>query len=221
MPIAMPAPLPFLDLARVRRTARTHGTAAVPDTAIDAVLEAARWAPSAANRQPWEFVVVRDAALKQSLRAAFLAEADEEGHGAKYRSVTEKQADLLLAPGLILVCGDPGSKARYVNAGEIGGAVQEELFLLSMGAALQNMLLAAAAAGLTSTWIARPARIAAIHALLGVPERLRAIAFVALGVADTPPHWTEGMRNPLKRHSDRFNTDDREALEQVESAPRS
>ncbi len=126
----MAAPDPFLDLARSRRTAREHTPASVPDAATDAVLEAARWAPSAANRQPWEFVVVRDAGLKAALRQAFLAEAAE--HGAKYRSVTEKQADLLLAPGLILVCGDPGTKVRYINADEIGDAVLEELFLLSL-----------------------------------------------------------------------------------------
>jgi coenzyme F420-0:L-glutamate ligase / coenzyme F420-1:gamma-L-glutamate ligase len=198
----MAAPDPFLDLARSRRTAREHATAPVPDAAIDAVLDAARWAPSAANRQPWEFVIIRDAKLKQALRQAFLVEA--AAHGAKYRSVTEKQADLLLAPGLILVCGDPGTKVRYINADEIGDAVQEELFLLSMGAAIQNMLLAATAAGLTSTWIARAARIAGVQSLLRVPERLRAVAFVALGVAAAPPHWSDAMRNPLKRHNDRF-----------------
>ena len=116
-------------------------------------------APSAANRQPWQFVVVADAALKQGLRRAFVGEAADRGE--KYRSVTEKQADLLLAPALVLVCGDAGSKPRYVNADEIGDAVQEELFLLSMGAAIQTLLLAATAAGLTSTWLARPARLPA------------------------------------------------------------
>ncbi len=200
----MPAPFPFLDLAHARRTAREHAPAAAPEMAIDAVLEAARWAPSAANRQPWEFIVVRDARLKAAIRAAFLAEAAAEAHGPKYRSVTEKQADLLLAPGLILVCGDPGTKARYVNADEIGDAVQEELFLLSMGAAIQNMLLAATASGLTSTWIARPARVPAIRALLGVPAGLRTIAFVALGVTSGPAEWSEGMRKPLQRYTDRY-----------------
>lgn len=195
-------PQQFLDLARARRTARTHAAAAVPEAAIARVLEAARWAPSAANRQPWEFVVVADPELKQALRRAFLDEA--AGHGARYRSVTEKQADLLLAPALILVCGDAGTKVRYINADEIGDDVQEELFLLSMGAAIQNMLLAATASGLTSTWIARAARLDAVRALLHVPANLRAIAFVALGVAETPPHWSEAMRNPLKRHTDRF-----------------
>ena len=198
----MATPDLVLDLARSRRSARRHASAPVPEAAIACILEAARWAPSAANRQPWHFVVVGDSDLKQALRRAFLAEAD--GRGVKYRSVTEKQADLLLSPGLILVCGDPGTKARYVNADEIGGPVQEELFLLSMGAAIQTMLLAATACGLTSTWIARPARLEAVRALLNVPAALRAIAFVALGVAAAPPQWTEQMRNPIKRHENRF-----------------
>ena len=185
----------LLDLMRRRRTARAHATGALPEGAIATVLEAARWAPSAANRQPWEFVVVADPAVKAKLRGAFLAEA--ETRDPKYRSVTEKQADLLLAPGLVLVCGDPDTKARYVNAAEIGDAVQEELFLLSMGAAIQNMLLMATALGLSSTWIARPARIAAIRTLLAVPERLRGIAFVALGPAGTKPGWEENMRQPV------------------------
>jgi len=166
------------------------------------VLEAARWAPSAANRQPWAFVVVADPRLKQAVRQAFLDDA--AGHGARYRSVTEKQADLLLAPALILVCGDDGTKARYINADEIGGGVQEELFLLSMGAAIQNMLLAATACGLTSTWLARPARLAAVRTLLQVPLHLRTVAFVALGVAEAPPPWSEAMRNPLARYLDRI-----------------
>jgi nitroreductase len=195
------APQEFLDLARARRTARTHGPAAVPDAALAGILEAARWAPSAANRQPWEFVVVADPNLKRALRQAFLDEA--AGHGEKYRSVTEKQADLRLAPALVLVCGDPGTKPRYINADEIGAEVQEELFLLSMGAAIQTMLLAATAYGLTSTWIARPARIPAVRALLGIPASLRRIAFVALGVAQAPPSWSDAMRNALNLHRDR------------------
>ena len=194
--------LSFLDLARARRTARIHAPGPVPEAALAAVLEAGRWAPSAANRQPWEFVAVADPALKQALRRAFLDEA--AGRGEKYRSVTEKQADLLLAPALVLVCGDAGTKPRYVNADEIGDAVQEELFLLSMGALIQTMLLAATAAGLTSTWLARPARLSATRTLLGLPEALRGIAFVAMGVAETAPHWAENMRNPVKRHRDRF-----------------
>jgi nitroreductase len=196
------SPQQFLELARSRRTARAHDPAAVPEAALAAVLEAARWAPSAANRQPWEFVVVAEPGLKGLLRQAFLDEA--AGRGEKYRSVTEKQADLLLAPALVLVCGDAGSKPRYVNADEIGDAVQEELFLLSMGAAIQTLLLAATAAGLTSTWLARPARLPAVRDLLGLPETVRGVAFIAMGVAEAAAHWSENMRNPVNRYRDRF-----------------
>ncbi|MCW5771441.1 MAG: nitroreductase family protein [Rhodospirillaceae bacterium] len=199
----MTTPNDLLDLIRRRRTARQHAATPVPQGAIDDILEAARWAPSAANRQPWHFVVVADGAIKAALRRAFLAEAAERE--ARYRAVTEKQADLLLAPGLIFVCGDPGTKSRYVNAAEIGAAVQEELFLLSMGAALQNMLLMAAAHGLSATWIARAARVPAIADILELPPALRGIAFLALGAAGEPAQQ-EGLRVPLaeRRHRDRF-----------------
>jgi len=194
----------LLDVMRRRRSARVHAAQAVPAAALNAVLEAARWAPSAANRQPWEFVAIDDHALKAALRTAFLDEAQDRD--PRYRSVTEKQADLLTAPGLILVCGDPRTKERYVNATAIGAAAQEELFLLSMGAAIQNLLLMATAHGLTSTWIARPARLPAIRGLLGVPEHIRAIAFVALGLAAAPPIWDEHMRRPLVRYANRYGT---------------
>ena len=198
----MAAPVPFLDLARSRRTARDHAPATIPAAEIAYVLEAARWAPSAANRQPWEFIVIGDPELKRALRLAFLDEA--AAHGSRYRSVTEKQADLLLAPELILVLGDAGTKSRYINAAEIGEDAQEELFLLSMGAAIQNMLLAATARGLTSTWIARPARLEPVLRVLKVPATRRGVAFVALGVAASPPSWSEQMRRPVKRHENRF-----------------
>ena len=194
----------LLDVMRRRRSARVHSAQPVPAAALEAVLEAARWAPSAANRQPWEFVMIDDQALKAALRAAFLDEAQDRD--PRYRSVTEKQADLLTAPGLILVCGDPRTKDRYVNATAIGAAAQEELFLLSMGAAIQNLLLMATAHGLTSTWIARPARLPAIRRLLGVPEHIRTIAFVALGLAAAPPTWDEHMRRPVLRYANRYGT---------------
>ncbi len=196
----------LLDIMRRRRTARRHATTPVPANALDAILEAARWAPSAANRQPWEFVVVADVALKRELRSAFIDEAKD--HDPRYRSVTEKQADVLLAPGLILVCGDPRAKATFINAEEIGDAVQEDLFLLSMGAAIQNMLLMAAACGLTSTWLARAARVPRVRQLLAVPEAIRTIAFVALGVAQSPPQWKENMRIPIgeKIYANRYGS---------------
>src|SRR5690348_9850265 len=97
-----------LELMRRRRTARAHVGEAVPSDALASVLEAVRWAPSAANRQPWEVIVVSDRDLQRDLRAAFVEEAVERD--PRYRVVTERQADLLLAPLLLAVCGDERTK---------------------------------------------------------------------------------------------------------------
>jgi nitroreductase len=192
-----------LELMRRRSTARTHASDAIPPDALASLLEAVRWAPSAANRQPWELVVITDEQLKRRLRDVFLEEA--AGHDSRYRTVTERQAGLLLAPAVIAVCSDERTKSAFVNADEIGGDVQDDLLLLTMGAAIQNLLLVATACGLTSTWIARAARVPAARELLGAPPWLGIVAFVALGVG-APPRSTEHRRRPIadKVHGNRF-----------------
>jgi coenzyme F420-0:L-glutamate ligase / coenzyme F420-1:gamma-L-glutamate ligase len=190
---------------RRRRTARVHGSAAVSPEAVAALLEAVRWSPSAANRQPWELILIEDDTLKRSLRDAFVAEAADRD--PRYRVVTERQADLLLAPLVIAVCGDERTKPSFVNANELGDDVQEELFVLTMGAAIENLLLMATACGLTSTWIARAARVPRVRELLAVPPWLRIVAIVALGgAADTPSASREHLRRPIadKVHRERF-----------------
>src|SRR4051794_39021266 len=201
--VDFPSRAQTLELMRHRRTSRTHTGEKVPPEVLAALLEAVRWAPSAANRQPWELIVVSDPTLQRELRAAFVEEAAE--HDPRYRVVTERQADLLLAPLVLAVCGDERTKGSFVNADEIGGDVQEELFVLTMGAAIENLLLMATACGLTSTWIARAARVPRVRELLGVPPWLRILALVALGTG-LPPRSTEHMRRPIgeKVHANRF-----------------
>lgn len=191
-----------LELMRRRRTARAHA-GNVPPEALASMLEAVRWAPSAANRQPWEIIVISDRELQVSLRAAFIEEASERD--TRYRVVTERQADLLLAPLVLAVCGDERTKNAFVNASELGAEVQEELFLLTMGAAIENLLLMATACGLSSSWIARAARVPRARELLRVPSWLRVVAFVALG-RSSPRGSTEHMRRPMveKVHDNRF-----------------
>ncbi len=148
--------------------------------------------------------MVSDADLKKAIRAAFLADAAT--HGVRYRTVTARQADLLLAPVLIAICADERTKGSFVNAADIGAAVQEELLVLSMGAAIQNLLLMATALGLTSTWLARPARMPQMRELLGVDPWIRIVAFVALGAGGSPPPRDEHARDSIdeKIHVDRF-----------------
>jgi nitroreductase len=202
----LPTAAQVLELMRRRRTARSHRDEPVPQSALDVALAAVRWAPSAANRQPSELIVISDPDVKQALRAAFVADA--ASHGARYRTVTERQADLLLAPILIAICADERTKESFVNAAEIGSSAQEELLLLSMGAAIQNLLLVATAAGLTSTWLARPARVPQARELLAVDPWIRVVALVALGVGDAPPARGEHARAPLRVHRERFGATD-------------
>jgi nitroreductase len=196
-----------LELMRRRRTARKHRADMIPSDVLASLLEAVRWAPSAANRQPWELIVVTDDPLKQRLREAFVEEA--ASHEPRYRTVTERQAELLLAPVVIAVCGDERTKPSFINADEIGGDVQDDLFLLTMGAAIEHLLLMATACGLTSTWLARAARVPRAAEILGAPPWLRIVAIVALGIGAPPPS-TEHMRRPMdeKTHYNRFGGGD-------------
>jgi nitroreductase len=57
----------FLDLARKRQSVRGYTARPVEDVKIERCLEAARLAPSACNSQPWTFIVVDDADIKNRL----------------------------------------------------------------------------------------------------------------------------------------------------------
>jgi iodotyrosine deiodinase len=81
----------FLASLRRRRTVRDFAPDPVPADLIDTAIEAAATAPSGANRQPWRFVVVSDAATKRKIREA--AEAEEREFYER-RAPAEWLADL-------------------------------------------------------------------------------------------------------------------------------
>ncbi len=53
-------PQDFLEFIKNRRSIRSFQDKQIPDNEIQMILEAGRWAPSASNKQPWEFYVIRD-----------------------------------------------------------------------------------------------------------------------------------------------------------------
>jgi nitroreductase len=81
-----------------RRSIRSYLDREVPDRALDKILEAARWAPSASNRQPWEFVVIRDKETLQKI-------ADL----ARYGSFISQ------APFAVAVVTDPSTKWHIID----------------------------------------------------------------------------------------------------------
>ena len=69
----LPSPDAVLSLLKSRRSIRRYRPDPVPDEMVVQLLEAGRWAPSASNRQLWDFIVVRDEAVRQQVaeHAAF------------------------------------------------------------------------------------------------------------------------------------------------------
>jgi nitroreductase len=95
--------LGVLEAIRSRRSIRRYKTTPVEEDKLNTVLEAARWAPSAGNRQPWEFVVVKDSNIRRKV-------ADAAPYGKFI-------AD---APVLIAVVVDPSKDpAHYIEDGAI------------------------------------------------------------------------------------------------------
>jgi len=143
-----------------------------PDT-VAKLLEAAIRAPSAGNRQPWHFIVVRRQEAKQGL-----------AHAAGGQDFVAE------APVVIVICAEPErSASRY-------GLRGKELYCLQdTAAATAHILLAATALGLGTCWVGAFDEKAAAQAL-GLPARLRPVAMVPVGRA-TGEHGTATVRRPL------------------------
>jgi len=144
----------FLDLAVQRISVRGFAPDPVSEKDLMDVLEAGRMAPSAANRQPWHFVVVRDPRTRLALREAY----DREWFWQ--------------APVIIVVCVNPSVawvRSDGRNYATVDGAI-----------AMDHMTLCATDIGLGTCWVAAadPVRI---RAILGVPENLEVVAMTPLG----------------------------------------
>lgn len=138
---------------------------------VERLLQAAIRSPSAGNRQPWHFYVVRDAAVRQGLAAA--------AYGQDF--VSE-------APLVIVVCADPEqSAARY-------GARGRELYCLQdTAAATAHILLAAVALGLGGCWVGAFDERQAAH-VLDLPTRHRPVAILPIGKPEGSPPARTGRR---------------------------
>jgi nitroreductase len=142
---------------RRRYSCRRFAAATLSQAEVEHILEAAAWAPSAGNLQPWRFIVVTSDELKDRLARA-----------ARQEFVAE-------APVVIAVCAVPGESAR--RYGERGRSLYS---LQDTAAATQNILLAAAELGLGSCWVGAFEEPAAAAAL-GLPPAWRPVALVPVG----------------------------------------
>ncbi|HLE22713.1 MAG TPA: nitroreductase family protein [Anaerolineales bacterium] len=155
----MISPDKLLDLFRLRRSVRRFTDAPVDKAGLERVLEAARLAPSAHNRQPWRFVVVQGEARARLAEAmAARLRSDRLADGAAPEDVEADAARsrdrLTKAPAAILVCLTMEAMDRYPDARR---AQAERLMAVqSVAMAGENLLLAAAAEGWGACWMCAP-----------------------------------------------------------------
>lgn len=166
----------ILEAIRNLQSARSFLSASVSNDAISRILDAARYAPSGVNRQPWRLVVVEDARVKRDIRE-ICEEAEHRHHEGTEgdtrdwyaaNATTAEKPLLEQAPVLIATFFDP--RAPYA--------------LPSIWIAIAHMLLQATEEGLHAfPYTPSGARLAP---LLGVPAPYRVAAVLPIGEADPP-----------------------------------
>ena len=143
-----------------RRSLRRYRPDPVPKALIEQVLSAAIWAPSAHNRQPWRFAVLRDAAEKEKLALAMGArlrrdlEADNVPADVIDADVSRSYDRMTSAPVLTVVCLTMADMDNYPD--EKRSHAEYIMAVQSVAMAGQNMLLAAHETGLGACWMCAP-----------------------------------------------------------------
>jgi nitroreductase len=162
------------DAIKNRRSVRSYSKKAIPDDVMAKMRQALRWAPSACNFQPWRFILVSDAKLKQGIV--------EAAHNWSW---------LADAPVIIIACGFPDE--AFKKMGGYGNSIDIDLAI-----AIDHLTLAAVEEGLGTCWIGAFDE-AAVKPLLNIPDEVKVVAMIPLGYPskkDLNHPAEEGRRKP-------------------------
>jgi nitroreductase len=161
----------IFEIMEKRRSIRKYTDEAVGEDKLLKVLEAARIAPSAKNRQCWNYIVVKDRALLKRLGEATGYNPDITAY--------EK------ASYILVLCADPEMSSKRDN---------KLYYLTDAGISMQQLVLAATALGLGTCWVAgfveQP-----VKELLKIPDNIKVVAITPLGYPDEKPSKRE--RKPM------------------------
>ncbi|UCC31115.1 MAG: nitroreductase family protein [Phycisphaerales bacterium] len=159
-----------IEVIQKRRSVRSYTDKPVERDKIQRLLEAARLAPSASNRQEWRFVVVTD-----KKRRAALAEA------------ANNQEFVAQAPVVIAACAD--HDGHVMRCGQA-------CYPIDVAIATDHMTLQAVAEGLGTCWIGAFYEDQ-VKQILGIPEEIRVVELLTVGYAAGTPG--PRSRLPLQR----------------------
>lgn len=168
----------FFDLLKKRHSVRVYADAAVSDADVKKLLQCAMQAPSAANEQPWDFVVIRERELLEQIGA-----------------INQYAAFARHAPLAILVCLNE-QKEKIKGMG-----------IIDMGICSQNLLLAAAALGLGAVFTGIypfKDRMDAFRKLCALPEYIAPVGLIVVGHPKLAGHAAEDRFNPGAVHLNKW-----------------
>jgi len=186
-----------------QRACRTFSREPVDDDIVERVLDAATFAPSAENRQPWVFVVVRDPERRSAIGA--LTRQAWEGGGRAHSEgrlppalladvETGAQGGVAGAPVLVVVAGDTRLGDRRV--------IEASVF-----PAIQNLLLAATAVGLGSSLTTLPLVFGGeLASIVELPPEVLPMAVIPLGWPARPLSPPRRLPVAEKAHREIFGT---------------
>ena len=173
------------DAIRRRRSIRGLDGPPLADAELTTLVSLALTAPAPHHTRPWRFVDVtpgRREALAAAMGDVWRADLDRDGvpPAQRDRALARSQRQIVEAPTLLLGCLVPDGLRRYAD--ERRWRAEWGLAQHSFGAALQNILLAAAARGLGAYWISAPLYAQdAVRTALTLAADWEPQAFIALG----------------------------------------
>lgn len=218
------APMRLFDAIYTLRATRIYRPDPIAGPVLDQILQAATMACSSGNTQPWEFVVVTDAALRTAIKAemtaafatidAERAQRPEQLVDGVGRPITGHAAveNIDRVPAIVVVCWNPERGIRMKNeyATNDDGSLRETREIpggrgVSLFQACQNMMLAANALGVASLFTTFFfLRREEIKALLGIPPQIFMEAAVFLGYSDEPLGKPRRLPVPAVTHQNRW-----------------
>lgn len=157
-----------LNVIKSRRSVRAYKPEQIKDEELSLILEAATYAPSGINTQPWHFTVIQNSEIIKKMNAA-ANEVMSKSESEWVRNMAAKNSDLTYAaPTLIIVSGKKDTPSGIADC----------------SAAIQNILLSAESLNIGSVWlglITECFRIEGEAEKIGIPEGYRPFFGVALG----------------------------------------
>ncbi|MBQ8053410.1 MAG: nitroreductase family protein [Lachnospiraceae bacterium] len=177
-----------IDTIKARRSVRKYKTDPVPEELLKDLLEAAAWAPSAVNRQPWYFVAISKPEqlhlLGQIMEEVSLkVEPNLQKTFQNHPEVVSETTAFIRRLG-----GAPACVLAFMQHDNYAPEVADAM-TLSVGAAIENMLLRATELGLGSCWMTAPVEVSCGDRIrdLFAPEKGRLVSMIVLGYPAQEP----------------------------------